>query len=91
MSDSRAQFGTKLGVIATTVGSAVGLGNIWRFPYEAGSHGGGPSPPQSSQSAPMGVDRIHGNSGFYSHPVLLFGGCRMDIGVFCAVGRSGSD
>ena len=41
MSDNRAQFGTKLGVIATTVGSAVGLGNIWRFPYEAGTHGGG--------------------------------------------------
>lgn len=41
MSNSRAQFGTKLGVIATTVGSAVGLGNIWRFPYEAGTHGGG--------------------------------------------------
>lgn len=37
----RAQFGTRLGVIATTVGSAVGLGNIWRFPYEAGTHGGG--------------------------------------------------
>lgn len=41
MSNNRAQFGTKLGVIATTVGSAVGLGNIWRFPYEAGTHGGG--------------------------------------------------
>ncbi len=41
MSDNRVQFGTKLGVIATTVGSAVGLGNIWRFPYEAGTHGGG--------------------------------------------------
>lgn len=37
----RAQFATRLGVIATTVGSAVGLGNIWRFPYEAGEHGGG--------------------------------------------------
>lgn len=37
----RAQFGTRLGVIAATVGSAVGLGNIWRFPFEAGTHGGG--------------------------------------------------
>ncbi|MCH4155307.1 MAG: sodium-dependent transporter [Muribaculaceae bacterium] len=37
----RAEFATKIGVIAATVGSTVGLGNIWRFPYEAGSHGGG--------------------------------------------------
>lgn len=41
MKETRAQFATRLGVIATTVGSAVGLGNIWRFPYEAGVHGGG--------------------------------------------------
>lgn len=41
MKDTRTQFATRLGVIATTVGSAVGLGNIWRFPYEAGVHGGG--------------------------------------------------
>ncbi len=38
---SRAVFGSKFAAIVTTVGSAVGLGNIWRFPYEAGSHGGG--------------------------------------------------
>lgn len=41
MTEKRAQFATRLGVIATTVGSAVGLGNIWRFPFEAGVHGGG--------------------------------------------------
>ena len=41
MSDKRTFFSTRLGVLAATVGSAVGLGNIWRFPYEAGTHGGG--------------------------------------------------
>lgn len=38
---TRPEFKTRIGVIAATVGSAVGLGNIWRFPYEAGVHGGG--------------------------------------------------
>lgn len=39
--NKREVFGSKFAAIATTVGSAVGLGNIWRFPYEAGTHGGG--------------------------------------------------
>lgn len=39
--NERPKFTTRFGVIAATVGSAVGLGNIWRFPYEAGAHGGG--------------------------------------------------
>ncbi|RKD96966.1 sodium-dependent transporter [Marinifilum flexuosum] len=34
-------FSSKFGVIAAAAGSAVGLGNIWRFPYVAGENGGG--------------------------------------------------
>ena len=40
MSESRAGFGSKLGLILATAGSAVGLGNVWRFPYMAGADGG---------------------------------------------------
>lgn len=36
----RANFGTKLGIILATAGSAVGLGNVWRFPYMTGQNGG---------------------------------------------------
>lgn len=34
-------FSSKFGIIAAAAGSAVGLGNIWRFPYVAGENGGG--------------------------------------------------
>ena len=40
MKEERANFGSKLGVILATAGSAVGLGNVWRFPYMTGQNGG---------------------------------------------------
>ncbi|MCU0376815.1 MAG: sodium-dependent transporter [Bacteroidales bacterium] len=39
--NKRDSFGSRLGVIAAAAGSAVGLGNIWRFPYILGENGGG--------------------------------------------------
>ena len=36
----RANFGSKLGIILATAGSAVGLGHVWRFPYMTGQNGG---------------------------------------------------
>lgn len=38
--EQRGNFGTKIGVILATAGSAVGLGNVWRFPYMTGQDGG---------------------------------------------------
>lgn len=39
-SGNRDSFSSKFGVIAAAAGSAVGLGNIWKFPYIAGVYGG---------------------------------------------------
>lgn len=41
MSIEREQWGTRAGFILAAVGSAIGLGNIWRFPYAAYESGGG--------------------------------------------------
>ncbi|MCG1012029.1 sodium-dependent transporter [Tepidanaerobacter sp. GT38] len=38
--NKRDKFATNLGVLAATLGSAVGLGNIWKFPYFTGQYGG---------------------------------------------------
>lgn len=39
--DSRSSFSGKIGYVLAVAGSAVGLGNIWRFPYLAAKYGGG--------------------------------------------------
>lgn len=38
---ARENFGSKFGAILAAAGSAVGLGNVWRFPIETGQNGGG--------------------------------------------------
>lgn len=39
--DNRSKFTGKLGFVLAAAGSAIGLGNIWRFPYLAAKYGGG--------------------------------------------------
>lgn len=41
MSEQRAQWGSRMGFVLAAAGSAVGLGNIWKFPYITGENGGG--------------------------------------------------
>ena len=40
MTPNRANFGSRFVVVMALAGSAIGLGNIWRFPYMVGEHGG---------------------------------------------------
>ena len=37
----REKFGSRLGFILISAGCAIGIGNVWRFPYVAGNNGGG--------------------------------------------------
>lgn len=38
--EKRENFGTRLGFILVSAGCAVGLGNVWKFPYICGQNGG---------------------------------------------------
>jgi NSS family neurotransmitter:Na+ symporter len=40
MTNQREQWGSRVGFILAAAGSAVGLGNIWKYPHMAGEHGG---------------------------------------------------
>ena len=40
MDNKRGQWGSNFGFLMAAVGSAVGLGNIWGFPYKMGKTGG---------------------------------------------------
>src|SRR5699024_12230294 len=37
----RETFGSRLGFILVSAGCAIGIGNVWRFPFLVGQHGGG--------------------------------------------------
>ena len=41
MTEKRSSFSSRIGFVLAAAGSAVGLGNIWRFPYLAAKYGGG--------------------------------------------------
>ena len=41
MKQMREHWGSRIGFILATAGSAIGLGSLWRFPYVTGQNGGG--------------------------------------------------
>ena len=41
MNTERVSFGSRLGFIMVSAGCAIGIGNVWKFPYIVGQYGGG--------------------------------------------------
>jgi neurotransmitter:Na+ symporter, NSS family len=41
MHDKRELWSGRVGFVLSTIGAAIGLGSIWKFPYEVGTNGGG--------------------------------------------------
>ena len=70
--NTREQFGSRLGYILVSAGCAIGIGNVWKFPYICGQYGGAifmliylPPMTSSNRRAPNGT----GTAGFPSSAV----------------------
>ena len=80
-SDTKQQWGSRLGVILAVAGSAVGLGNFLRFPGQAAANGGGAFMiPYFAALLLLGIPlgwaewamgRYGGRKGFHSAPAIL--------------------
>ena len=40
MEQTRENFGSRLGFVLVSAGCAIGIGNVWKFPYVCGQNGG---------------------------------------------------
>ena len=60
--EGREKFSSRLGFILISAGCAIGLGNIWRFPYITGEYGGSSHPvfPGGAWRAAVGDGVCHG-------------------------------
>ena len=61
------EFATKIGFVMASVGSAVGMGNIWMFPYRVGQYGGcllytSCSVSRSAQNCPRSSRKVSGGT-----------------------------
>ena len=87
--ENRGNFASKIGVLLATVGTAVGLGNVWRFPYVVGENGGGAFllvyvlaliSPQNQ----MALDWLQWRFGRFSHHGILRCSSRLDARILDA-------